>query len=182
MSWLLGSLTGFGQNLKVRAEADRLRVSAGQLHFLTGRALEKLHDGASVTYRLLLTIHSEKAGKTLARVLQRFTVSYDLWEEKFSATRLDTPARSASNLSSAKLEAWCLDNLSLPLAELPANRSFWVRLEFETEEPRDPGNPDNSPLTLSSLIDIFSRRGHEDETVRGFDEVGPLTLTELRKK
>ena len=81
-----------------------------------------------------------------------------------------------------KVEAWCLDNLSVPVAEIPGDRQFWVRLEFETEAAKNASASDDSGLTLSGLIDIFSRRGHEEQQVRGFDEVGPMTLADLKRK
>ncbi len=146
------------QNLTVRVEGDRLRVAGPQFHFLAGRALERLHNGATVTYELQLTARTERAGLILSRVLQRFTFSYDLWEEKLSVTRLDSPSRSASNLSASRAEAWCLDNLSLPITELPGDRQFWVALEYETEDPKDANKSDGSGLTLGGLIDIFGRK------------------------
>src|SRR5688572_9001977 len=122
------------QNLKVRLEADRLRISGPQLRLLTGRPLERLRNGSSVTYVLELTVRTEKAGRVLSRVRERFSLSYDLWEERFSVTRQATPTRSASNLSAAAAQAWCLDNLSLAAAHLPGDRAFWVELEYQTEE------------------------------------------------
>jgi hypothetical protein len=176
-----GSLV-WAQNLKVRVEGDRLRVSATQLRLITGRPLERLHNGATVPYVLQLSARTERAGRVLTKVLERFTLSYDLWEEKFTVTRLGTPARSASNLTAAAAEAWCLDNLFLPIETLAPDRPFWVELEFETEELRDPGKSDDSPFTLSSLIDVFSRRGRDDQQIHGVVEVGPLRIQDLRMK
>ncbi len=173
--------TALGQTLKVRVERDQLRVTDSQLRFLTGRPLDRLHNGATVTYALQLTIRNEKSGRVSSRLTQRFAFSYDLWEEKFTVTRLDSPARSASNLSIAKAQAWCLDNLAIPVAELPRDRPFWVMVEFESEETQYP-DKEASSLTLSSLIDIFSRRSRDDQQVRGYGEAGPLSLNELVKK
>jgi hypothetical protein len=172
----------FTQHLKPRIEGERLRVSGPQLNFLTSRALERLQNGVTVTYTLQMTARAERAGRVLSRVLERFRFSYDLWEEKYSVTRLSSPTRSASNLSVNAVEAWCLDNLSLPVAELPSARSFWITLEYETEESRDLNKSDSAGLTLSGLIDIFSRRPRNEEQIRGLDEVGPFRVDELRKK
>jgi hypothetical protein len=159
-----------------------MRVGGPQLHFLTSGALDRLHNGATVTYELQLSVRTEQTGHALSRVLQRFTFSYDLWEEKFSVTRLDSPARSASNLSASRAEGWCLNNLSLPLADLPGERQFWVALEYETVEPRDSSGSDNAALaTLSGLIDIFSRRPKDDQHIHGIDEVGPFRLADLKR-
>src|SRR5207244_84773 len=99
----------FGEALKVRIESERLRVSAPELHLLAGRRLERLRNGSTAIYSLQLTVRNERSGHISARVLQRFSFSYDLWEEKFTVTRLDSPTRSASNLSAARAEAWCIE-------------------------------------------------------------------------
>ncbi len=114
-------------------------------------------------------------------MLQRFSFSYDLWEEKFTVTRLDSPTRSASNLPAARAEAWCLDNLSLPIADVPRDRPFWVALEFESEEAKDPSKADVTGLT-DRLIDIFGRRPRDEEQVRGVDQVEVVSLSNLIKK
>jgi hypothetical protein len=176
------SSSAFAQNLKVRVEGDRLRVSGPKLHFLSGRALDRLLNGGAVVYAVQLVVRSERGGRVLSRQVQRFTFSYDLWEEKVAVSRLDFPARSASNLSTAAAESWCLENLSIAASELPQARSFWVGLEYETEEAKDSGKSDGSGLTLSGLIDIFSRSPRDMQQVRGSDEVGPFSLDDLKKK
>src|SRR5262245_13188791 len=171
-----------GENIKVVVDSNRLRVSSTGLHFLTGRPLDRLRDGRTVTYALQLLVRSERAGRILTRIAERFAFSYDLWEEKFSVTRLATPTRSASNPSSGIAESWCLDNLSIPITAIPADRQFWVGLEYASEEPGD-NKADAPGLTLSSLIDIFSRRPRDDQQVRGAsEEVGPLRLQDLMKE
>jgi hypothetical protein len=180
MAWA-GSL--LAQNLKARVDGDRLRITSGKLHFLTGRPLERLHNGAAVTYVLRLTLRGERAGRMLSRIAERFTFSYDLWEEKFSVTWMALPARSVSNLSASAAESWCLENLSLPISEAPDDRPFWLSVEYESEDPRDSGETEGSPLTLGSLIDIFSRRSRTDQEVKGSsEELGPLRLQDLMRK
>ena len=177
---LAGKAAAMGENLKVRVEGDRLRLS-GPVHFLVGRPLERLQNGAVVSFVLQLTVRSERAGRVLAHLTERFTFSYDLWEEKFAVTRQGTPARSASNLSTATSEAWCLDNLSLAITQVPADRPFWIALEYESEENKDSAKSDASTV-IASMIDIFSRRSRDEQQVRGTSESGPFRLDELRKK
>ena len=174
--------TGMAQHLKARVEGDRLRVSGPQVHFLLPPAVERLRNGTTVTYVLQLTVRNERLGHIVSRITERFRLSYDLWEEKYAVTRLASPTRSASNLTTNGVESWCLDNLSLPIADLNQNRQFWITLEYETEEPKDTSKTDSSGLTLSSLIDIFSRKPRDEQQVRGFDEIGPVRLDDLRKK
>ena len=59
-----------------------------------------MRNGASVTYDMQLIDSDTKVAKLmLRRGFERFVVSYDLWEEKFSATRMRTARTSASHLS-----------------------------------------------------------------------------------
>jgi hypothetical protein len=170
------------ENLKLRLDGDYLRVNASQIHFLIGRPLEKLHNGAVVTYLLQLTIRADRAGKILLRIPERFAVSYDLWEEKFSVRRLTVPERSASNLSVSAAESWCIENVSVPLAQLPADRPFWIALEYESESAKDANNSALGNLSLGSLVDIFSRRPRDESEVRGVEEIGPIRLEDLRNR
>lgn len=169
-----------GQTLKPRVDADRLRVTGPQVRLLAGRPLERLHNGGTVVYALQLTIRNERSGRVLSRVTQRFSFSYDLWEEKFAVTRLDSPTRSVSNLSITRAEAWCLENLSVAVADVPADRPFWIALEYESEEVKDL-NKEVTGLT-DRLIDIFSRRPRDEEQVRGTEQVEVLSLKDLIKK
>jgi hypothetical protein len=169
------------QSLTPRLESERLRVSAPRLRFLTGEPLERLQNGASVTYEFELTVRSERNGRTLGSVRQRYVVSYDLWEEKFAITRLEPGPRSVSHLSAAAAEAWCIDNISLPTTGLAPDRPFWIRLEFRAEAAADTGQQsEETGFTLSGLIDIFSKKG-PDEQLHGYSEAGPFLLAELRK-
>ena len=112
------------QSLTARIEGDQLRLSAPRLHFLIGEALDRLHNGATVNYELELTLRTEKAGTAVAVVKQRFAVSYDLWEEKFAVTKLETSPRSVSHLSAAAAEAWCIESLAVSVAGLAPNQPF----------------------------------------------------------
>jgi hypothetical protein len=171
-----------GQSLSARIDRDQLRVLSPRLHFLIGEPLTRLRNGATVNYEFQLVLRTDRNSRPVARAQQRFAVSYDLWEEKFAVTRLDTAPRSVSHLSAAAAEAWCVDNVSVPVAALAPEQPFWLRLDFRTEDPSDSINhSENTGMTLSGLIDIFSRRSR-GEQLRGFDEAGPLRLSDLRKK
>lgn len=169
------------QALTVRIDRDQLRIAAPRTHFLVGEPLDRLHNGASVNYVFQVVVSPERSGRALTRVQHRFTVSYDLWEEKFAVSRLDPSPRSVSHLSAAAAEAWCLDNLQLPVSQIPADKPFWIRLELRTEEPKTAAEDNNSGFTLSGLIDIFSRRSREEQ-LRRYEEVGPLRLSDIKKR
>lgn len=133
-------LGGFGsarvclgaEALRPRLNGDRLVVAAPQLRFLAGRPLERLHNGASVWFDLQLSAWAERPGaagaspRLLERAIERFAVSYDLWEEKYSVSRLGRPARAVSHLTSGAAEAWCLEQLPLATASLASDHPFWL--------------------------------------------------------
>jgi hypothetical protein len=168
------------QSATARIEGEQLHLVASRIHFLTGEALQRLHDGATVNYEFQLTARPDHTG--LGRAVNRFAVSYDLWEEKFAVSKLGGSPKAVSHLTAAAAEAWCIDNSSMPVGVLPQNEPFWVRLDYRAEEAGAPADQaGNSSFSLSSLVDIFSRRTRREQ-VHGTEEVGPLRLTDLRKK
>ena len=126
----------FAQSAQVNVErdGDRLHVSAPQFHFLTGQPLEQLHDGRSVTYVLTVSLQVQRGQARGAGVSRQVVFSYDLWEERFSVARVDEPNTSASHLTAAAAEAWCMDLLSLPTSAAPADKTFVVKLECSLRE------------------------------------------------
>ena len=107
------------EDLIVRRTAGDLRVTAPRLNFLNGKALDRLHDGALVPFDFQLTVSAGSKNNVVARALERFTISYDVWEERFSVVRLRDLRKSSLNLSPKSAELWCLDNISIPAAESP---------------------------------------------------------------
>ncbi len=167
--------------LIVEIDGPHLRVAAPQLRFLEGKPLEQLHNGASLTYALKLTIAPAR-GLPLTRLEERFGVSYDLWEEKFSVVQAGPPRRSASHLSAAQAVAWCLENMPLPRPELPAEKTFVVELECRVAENEVEGaNEGRRSLTVAGLIDIFSRK-ETDALPRWHATSGLLRLADLKDR
>jgi hypothetical protein len=171
-----------GQSLAIRVDRDQLHIAAPRLRFLAGDALTRLRDGATVQYEFQLTARTERSGRALAHTLEKFAVSYDLWEEKFAITKLGASPRTVTHLSAAAAEAWCLENTSIPVAALSGSQPLWIRLDYQAVTSPKSGDPqENSVFTLTGLIDIFSRRARNDQ-LRGFEEAGPVRLESLKKK
>lgn len=170
------------QRIAVRLEADQLRVSAPGVRFLSGPALQRLENGATVIFPIQLTLLTGRKDFARHRAAARFAVSFDLWEERFSVTRLGSPRRSASHLTAAAAESWCLENLPIPVAGLDGGMIFWVRLEVRAEPSvLDATEEDNSSFSLARLVELFSRpipRGEPSWR----EESGPLRLAELKKQ
>ena len=186
--WLLAS---FGtplsmglsaQSLNVRlVEGDSLRISAPQLHFITGKSLERLKDGAAVVFLGQLSLSSDAGLTGWKRAINRFIVSYDLWEERFSVTRTEQGRRSVSHLSAASAESWCLDNLAIDTAGVPPDRPFWLRLELRAEDPKDLTAVVGEPgINLTRLVEVFSRPARVQQP-RWELTTGPLRLADLRR-
>jgi len=170
------------QSVAVRVERDQLHIAAPRLRFLAGDALTRLRDGATVQYEFQLTARTERNGRVVARTLEKFAVSYDLWEEKFAVTKLGASPRTVTHLSAAAAETWCLDNTSIPIAALSGSQPLWIRLDYQAVTATSSEDAqENSVFTLTGLIDIFSRRARSDQ-LRGFEEAGPVRLESLKKK
>jgi hypothetical protein len=154
----IARLSSQSPSLAVERQGDRLRVSAPGAHFIEGRPLEQLRNGAAVTFVLSAMVVPQNEGGRTVRHEGRFVVSYDLWEERFSVVLVGPPRRSASRLARDAAEAWCLAALSPRVSDVPAEG-----------------------LTLSALLDILSRKA-EAAQVRWEAWSPPLRLADLKDK
>jgi len=167
--------------LSVTWDGDDLHVAAPQIHFLAGKPLDRLKDGAAVVFLTQLTLTTDNFTTSLRRTPDRFVFSYDIWEEKFSVTRLGPAQRTVSHLTAAAAEAWCLDSLAISSSGLPQDRPFWLRFELRAAEPKDEAAViGDSGLNITRLIEIFSRRPRDQQPSWTAD-AGPLRLGELKR-
>jgi len=178
LSLTVAAMTVSSTGLVPRHIAGDIRVSAPTLHFLTGKSLSLLHDGAAVPFDFQLIITSGSKNNVVARSLERFTVSYDVWEEKFSVVRVRDFRRSGMRLSASSAESWCLDNIVIPAASLPAGQQLWARLEIRSAESKEPLAA-GSGINLATLIDIFSRPSRPQQD-RWSVESAPFQLAGLK--
>ena len=184
---LLGSIAGvvcfavWGEQLLVRSTGDDLKVSAPRLHFLTGKPLERIHNGNTVPYDFQLSVLADGKSAVLRRSFERFVFSYDLWEQKFRITRMRSVRAQVSNLSAEAAEAWCVDKMEMPVSGLPMDQPLWLRLEVRAQDPHEqapPGSDDG--MSLAALIDVFSRASKVRQPQYWRAEAGPLKLADLR--
>jgi hypothetical protein len=173
------------EDLILSTQDNRLEFAAPRLHFLVGKPLERLRNAAEVSFAFRITLFSGNQTHKLQETASRFVVSYDLWEEKFSVTKLASPRRTARNLADTAAEAWCLREMSMDVTGVGAKEPLWARLEIRAEDSKDGGLPfgrgniTDSGISLTSLIDIFNRP--PAVTQAHFNvEAGPVTLDELR--
>lgn len=183
---LLAALPAFAvipasQQLAVRLDGDYLRVSAPHLNFLAGKPLERLKEGGSIAFLGQLSV-TTVPNTVEARSVARFALSYDIWEEKFSITRIGADSRrTVSHLSAAATEAWCLENLIIDRKQLPADRPFFVSLDLRVEDPRDQNGVIGDPgINITRMIEVFSRPARSQQP-RWLIPGGPYNLADLKK-
>jgi len=178
LSLELAAMTVSSQGLFPRHVAGDIRVTAPAVHFLTGKSLSRLHDGAAVPFDFQLIVTSGSKNNVVARALERFTVSYDVWAEKFSVVRVRDFRRSSMRLSAAGAESWCLDNIVIPAAGLPVGQQLSARLEIRNAEWKEPLAA-GSGINLATLIEIFSRPSRPQQD-RWSVESAPFQLADLK--
>jgi hypothetical protein len=172
--------------LNARLDGESLYVAAPNFSFLSGKSLERLKNGASVAFIAQLTVStSQNYVVPDALSVARFAVSYDIWGESFSVTKItDHPGQrlSASHLQAAEAEAWCFRNLALRRADLPADRPFYVQLDMRVEDPRDTaGMIGEGGFSLARMIEIFSRPVR-DKQAHWLLNSGQIRLEDLLRK
>ena len=151
------------ESLEVKYDGDNLHLSAPTLHFLIGKPLERLKDGASVAYVAQVTLFRDDRVTPIRRRQGRFVVSLDLWQEKFSVTQLGTaatvPPRSVEGLSAAAAEVWCLDSLEVNTLGLEPNTFFWLRFELGTADQKEMANITDQPVvSFRKIVEFFSQK------------------------
>lgn len=176
---------GASNTLAVRLDGDYLRVSLPTIDFLKGKPLDRLKDGASVAFIGQVTITTSPNSLTpVARSVARFALSYDIWEERFSVTKIgQSPEsrRTAAHLSTQATEAWCLDNLVIDRSQIPADKEFYVQLDLRAEDPKDELGIIGDPgINLTRLIEMFGRPPRSPQE-RWLFNSGPLRLADLKK-
>jgi hypothetical protein len=170
-----------GQSVTVYVVEDELHVRApgSSFAFIEGAALERLQDGRALRVDFELTVLAEPGAQPVTERRQGFNLSYDLWEERFAVSLIGDPPRSVSHLSVRDAEAWCLEQLTVPvdaLGRLGRDVPFWIRLAYRVQNPEPSADSDDDTgFTLLTLIDWLGRRG-QDGAVGESVEAGPFRL------
>ena len=168
------------EQLQASLRQQNLFVIAPKLEILSGSVLDRLKNGSTVPFDFHLALWAGTRGNLRRRAFERFVVSYDLWEERFSVTGLRNPRPSASNLSPAAVPAWCLEHISLHKVDLPDDTQVWVQLDVRAADPKDrEGLLDDSGLTLAYLIDLLSKPSRKEPN-RWTVEGGPFRISSIR--
>jgi len=151
-------MSASSEDLFVHRLADQLRVTAPRLHFLTGKSLQRLRDGATVPFDFKLSIAAGLKSNIVQSAVERFSVSYDVWEEKFRVVRLRDFRKSAPGLSANAAESWCLENLFVAAAGVPADKELWARLDIRVSDTKEAvSSSTESGISIPALIQLLSR-------------------------
>ena len=169
--------------LLLERKNDSLRIAAPHFRFLEGRPLQRLKYGVAVPFDFSLTLTSGPRPAAPRRAYERFVISYDLWEEKFSVVQTRGDRKTATRLTAAAAEAWCLENLLVSTAGLSDGDRVTARLEVraaEREQPVfGPGSIGEAGISLNGLIEIFSRPPEARQSAWTL-ESGPVRLGDIR--
>lgn len=177
------------EELSLSARGNRVEFSAPKLHFLTGKPLQRMHNSDQVMYAFRATLMSGSRTHVLQDTAARFAVSYDLFEDNFSVIKLED-RKTASRLTDAGVEAWCLQQMSMDVTGVGGSEPLWAKLDIRALDGKesDPlfskANITDSGVNLTSitgkLIDWFSRPATATQLHWPL-EAGPVTLDELRR-
>lgn len=167
------------QSLSVDSSGDSLKIVAQGFSILKGDPLARLKDGQSVRVELTATVLPAPGGAEIAAARRIFTLSYDLWEERFAVSTVEKRPESVTHLAQAAAEAWCIDRLRIPVSALRAagpDQPFWIRLEYRILDTDSSSNSGEGGFTLQTLIDLLSRARKAESAPQAI-ESGPFRLS-----
>ena len=163
----------------VATAAGVVHVHAPAFHFLDGEAIARLRDGQLVRIELQLAVLAGPGAAASTEHRRTFVLSYDLWEERFAVALPGAPRRAVSHLTAAAAEAWCVQQLQVPvtaMGTLGRDVPFWIRLNARVIDGAAVTRDDDG-LTLQRLIELLSRRRKADEVSHTI-EAGPFRIKE----
>jgi hypothetical protein len=166
------------QALTVDTVGNAMKIRAPGFSFLTGDPLARLKDGRAVRVELAAIVLAAPGKSPAATTRRVYSLSYDLWEERFAVTAGDARPQSVSHLTQAAAEAWCVEQLTIPLRALGTlgrGLPFWIRLEYRMLDGDGSSDPADSGYTLQALIEALSRR-RKAESAPPPLEAGPFRL------
>jgi hypothetical protein len=161
-------------------DGDLLYVTVPDFHFLTGRSLERLKDGRTVTFLAQLSLSLDGNRTIFKPVRQRFIFSYDIWEEKFAVMRLgsNTPRKG---LTASAAESWCLESLAINTANVPLDQPVWLRLDLRVADLKDQAEMvGESGISMRWIIDTFAHPARTLQPNWILDQP-PFRLGDLKK-
>ena len=173
------TMIALAQSVSIARAGNAVAVRAPGFNFIKGKPLDRLKDGRAVRVDLELDVLPGPGGTAAAQGRQTYLLSYDLWEERFAVTLAGPPPRSIAYLTSVAAEAWCLEQLTVPVTALGrlGREAFWIRLGYRVLDadtaPADNGAGD---FTLRGMIEALSPRKRNNDPLTHSVEAGPFRL------
>jgi hypothetical protein len=171
-------MIALAQSVTIARVGSGIAVRSPGLDFIKGDPLVWLKDGRSVRVDLELDILPGPGGTPAAQGRQTYVLSYDLWEERFAVTLVGPPSRSMAYLTAAAAEAWCLEQLTVPLSalgRLGRELPFWIRLGTRVLDADSMPADNGGDFSIRGLVDALSRRRRTDPLTHSI-EGGPFRL------
>lgn len=167
------------QSLTVTRTGNAIRVRAPEFTFIKGEPLVRLKDGRSVRIDLELDVLPGPGGQPVAHGRQTYVLSYDLWEERFAVRQAEPPSRANAYLTATAAEAWCLEQLTIPMSDLGRygrDLPFWIRLGYRVVTADAPVTDNGATdFSLRGLVEALSRRRRSEPLTHSI-EAGPFRL------
>ena len=187
IAWVCGACLTAGlllpveqtQPLRPRLAAGELFVSAPELRVLNEQLAGRLKNGASVALDYHLALFTDSRTLARRRSYERFTFSYDLWEENFTVSTLRTPRSAASRMNVREAEKWCLDQLPMSMTGIGPDETFWLRLEIKTARAKENGAwLSGEGVNLGRLLEALGSTG-EKNPEQWRRDAGPFRLRDF---
>ena len=175
----------WAEELMLRAQENRLEFSAPQVHFITGRPKERLQNAAPVAFDMRVSLWAGNRNYVKSSLTARFVISYDLFEERYSVTKVSAPTRNANHMSAFEAEAWCLQQMSMDVTGVPADQPLWAKMEIRAEDEHGSslfrGKLSENGISLTDyFVELFSGKPRAGQS-HWEPEAGPVTLEQLRR-
>jgi hypothetical protein len=173
------------EELLLRAQGTRLDFTAPRIHYLTGRALTRLHRGEGVAFDIQVTLSAGSQSNTIRKNTAQFLISYDVWGERFQVAKVLPDIKKVDRLTANEAEAWCIQEMSMEISGVASNQPLWAHMDIRAEGEREQplfgrGNITDNGISLTSLIERFSKLPPATQPHWSLD-TGPVTLEQLRR-
>jgi len=175
----------FAEELILRAQGPRLEFSAPRVHYLTGRPLARLKNAEPVAFDFQVKLSTANKTSVLKQNTARFVISYDLWEERYAVTKTAPARKTASHMTAAEAEVWCVQEMSLDVTGLAANQPLWASIDIRAEDESESRlfsrkDITDAGISLNPLLEIFTKPSRASQA-HWTAETGPITLEQLRR-
>ena len=166
-----------------RFDGDILQPVLPNIHFLTGKPLERLSSGSTVAFVAQVTLFTEDRRTAKFSPIQRFIVSRDIWNETFKVTIPSLTPHDRVGLTTTQAESWCLENIVISAAEVPNDKPLWLRCDLRTVHQDDLSRVvGDKGISFLSIFEYLSRKAGSSDPQWSFETGRPFRLQDLPRQ